>query len=223
VKPLRAVVSPGWPGVGTPVALLLHGLGSDEHDLPSLAPWLPPGLAWASLRAPLDFDFGGATWFPLELPTASEPVPRDPERAGIDAATDAIWGWVDARAPANAPVVPVGFSQGGLMALQLLRTRPNRVAATVVLSGLVADAPHPADSTLAETRPPVFWGRGTADAVIWAEAIERTSAWLPGHSTLTERVYPGLGHGVGESELADVRAFLDEHLAPRVPEPRLEA
>ena len=35
----------------------------------------------------------------------------------------------------------VGFSQGGLMATQLLRTRPGRVAATVVLSGFVqADA-----------------------------------------------------------------------------------
>ena len=53
----------------------------------------------------------------------------------------------------------VGFSQGGLMATQLLRTRPGRVAATVVLSGFVQAAPQPADEQLAAERPAVFWGR----------------------------------------------------------------
>jgi pimeloyl-ACP methyl ester carboxylesterase len=40
-------------------------------------------------------------------------------------------------------VAAVGFSQGGLMATQLLRTRPERVAAIVVLSGFVQAAPPP--------------------------------------------------------------------------------
>lgn len=48
--------------------------------------------------------------------------------------------------------------------------------------------------------------------MIAADAIERTSQWLPMHSTLTERVYPGLAHGIGDQEIADVRAFLSERL-----------
>ena len=32
--------------------------------------------------------------------------------------------------------------------------------------------------------------------------------WLPRHSTLTERIYEGLGHSVSEAELADVLTFL---------------
>ncbi len=209
MKPLRAVLSPVWPGAESdsrsPVVLLLHGLGSNEHDLPSLAPWLPEGQAWASLRAPLKMEWGGATWFPLDLP-------NEPLQEGIDAATEAIWDWVAAHVPVNAPIVPLGFSQGGLMALQLLRTRPERVATTVVLSGLVAGVPLPADALLAESRPPVFWGRGSVDTVIWPEAIERTAGWLPDHATLTARIYSGLGHGVSEEELADVREFLDANL-----------
>ncbi len=86
MNPLRSRVSPTWPGPSSdgpsPVVLLLHGLGSNENDLPSLAAWLPRGLAWASLRAPIEMDHGGASWFPLDLP-------NEPEQAGVEAATDA--------------------------------------------------------------------------------------------------------------------------------------
>ena len=205
MKLLDAVLSPAWPEPSSdpaaPVVLLLHGLGSNEYDLPSLAPYLPRGFAWASLRAPLDMDFGGATWFPLDLP-------NEPEQDGIDTATDAIWAWVDASLPATTPLVPLGFSQGGLMALQLLRTRPERIAATVVLSGLIVRGDQPADGALAESRPPVFWGRGDADGVIWPEAIARLAEWLPQHADATIRVYPGLAHGVNGEEMDDVKAFL---------------
>lgn len=85
-------------------------------------------------------------------------------------------------APAGRVAV-VGFSQGGLMATQLLRTRPEQVAATVVLSGLVQAAPQPADERPAAERPPVFWGRGGRDRLVIAEAIERTGQWPPAHST----------------------------------------
>ncbi len=98
------------------------------------------------------------------------------------------------------------------MALQMLRTRPERLAATVVLSGLVSDAEQPADALIAESRPPVFWGRGEADTVIWPAMIERMTAWLPGHATLTERVYPGLAHGISEQEMRDAREFLRSNL-----------
>ena len=94
------------------------------------------------------------------------------------------------------------------MASQLLRTRPERVAAAAILSGYVQSAPQPADTTLTEYPRPVFWGRGTADAVIPPRAVEATSEFLPGHSVLTERVYRGLPHSVNEEELADLAAFL---------------
>jgi phospholipase/carboxylesterase len=65
---------------------------------------------------------------------------------------------------------------------------------------------------LAVSRPHVFWGRGAEDRVIAAPAIARTSAFLPTHATLHERVYPGLAHGIDAAEIADVRDFLIEHV-----------
>ena len=81
-----------------------------------------------------------------------------------------------------------------------------------MLAGWVQAVPQPADERLATERPAVFWGRGDRDGIINADAIERTSQWLPAHSSLTERVYPGLAHGVSDQEIADVRDFLTKRL-----------
>lgn len=196
----------GRPDAATPpaVALLLHGYGSNERDLAGLVPMLGQQLPWASLRAPLPAGPGTA-WFEIT-------TPGSPSAAPVEAATAAIWAWVDEHLDATTRVVPIGFSQGGLMATQLLRTRPERVLAPVVLGGFVLGAPQPADAALAASRPAVFWGRGAEDRVIAAHATARTSEWLPAHSTLTERVYPGLAHGIDARELADVREFLSRSL-----------
>lgn len=201
---LRDVRSPEWAADGSPVVLFLHGYGSHEHDLAGLAPALPIDGPWASLRAPLDMPGGGAAWVPITTPGRPDPD-------AVAEAADAIWAWVEANVDDGSTIVPIGFSQGGVMASQLLRTRPERVAATVILGGFVVSAPQPADDAIAASRPPVFWGRGTEDRVIAEHAVATTSEWLPGHTTLTERVYPGLAHGIHAEELADVRAFLDAH------------
>lgn len=195
------------------VALLLHGFGSNERDLAGLMPALGLDLPWASLRAPLPAGPGSA-WFQIT-------TPGSPDAAPVEAATAAIWAWVDEHLDAATRVVPIGFSQGGLMATQLLRTRPERVLAPVVLGGFVLGAPQPADELLATSRPGVFWGRGAEDRVIAAHAVARTSDWLPRHATLVERVYPGLAHGISADEVADVREFLAAHV-PSVVRPVVE-
>lgn len=205
---LTDVRSPGWDvGVAEApaVLLLLHGYGSNEHDLTGLIPALGVDLPWASLRAPLELGAGAAAWFTITTPGNPDPAP-------VEAATEAIWAWVDTHLAPSARVIPLGFSQGGLMASQLLRTRPERVLAPVILGGFVLGAAQPGDTDLARTRPPVFWGRGADDRVIGEPAINRTSAYLPEHSTLVDRVYPGLAHGINDAELGDVRAFVTEHL-----------
>lgn len=195
---LYADVSANWTPEAPVVLLLLHGYGANEQDLAPLGPLLAPDLPWAALRAPVLVAPGGYAWYSFAALGDRDPGP----------ATAAVWQWIDTHLAPSAKVTAVGFSQGGLMASQLLRTRPERLAATAVLSGSVHAEPQPADERLAAERPAVFYGRGTADTVISADAIERTRQWLPGHSTLTERVYPGLAHGISNQEIADVRAFL---------------
>jgi phospholipase/carboxylesterase len=107
----------------------------------------------------------------------------------------------------------LGFSQGGAMSIHLMRHAPERFAYAVSLAGFVVPGDAPADVRLAALAPPVFWGRGTEDTVIPRSFIEATQRWLPHHSTLTERIYEGLGHSVSDAELADVVTFLQAQYA----------
>ena len=203
VRTLDDVRSTRWntkPETGA-VLLFLHGFGSNEHDLSSLAQPLNLELPWASLRAPLELGQGAAAWFQIEIPGV-------PDAAPVEQATKMIWAWVDENLDPEIKIIPIGFSQGGLMASQLLRTRPERVVATTILGGFVLGAAQSGDELLAERRPAIFWGRGQQDQVIAPVAIKRTSEFLPQHGTLTERTYPGLAHGINAEELLDVRSHV---------------
>lgn len=190
-----------------PVLLLLHGYGSDEHDLFGLAPYLPERFVVASVRAPLapPWPMPGASWYPIEGLDG-----RDPD--AVTLAARAVLAWVR-DAVGEAPVGLLGFSQGGAVALQTLRADPDAVSFAVVLAGYAAGGELPGDAVLAARRPPVFWGRGAADDVIPAALVDATAQWLPVHSELSGRVYPGLTHSISQDELDDVRAFLDARLA----------
>ena len=192
-----------------PVLLLLHGYASDEHDLFGLVPFLPDDFAVASVRAPLTppWPTPGASWYPIEGLNG-----RDP--ADVTVAAEALLAWI-AEHIGERPVGLLGFSQGGAVAVQTLRVAPDAVSFAVVLAGYAAGGELPGDAVLAQRRPPVFWGRGSRDDVIPPHLIDMTAQWLPTHSELTGRVYPGLTHSVSEDELTDVRAFLDARLASR--------
>ena len=185
-----------------PLIVLLHGYGSNEHDLPGLVSWLGVDYPWVSLRAPFALQQGGFAWFPIT-------TPLKPSADDVRVATDAVWQWLDDRVDSSVPLLVIGFSQGGLMTTQLLRTRPERLIRTAVLAGFVAESAQAADAELAEARPDVFWSRGTADTVISDEAHERTRRVLGELTKLHEKVYPGLGHSVDERVLADLREYVN--------------
>jgi phospholipase/carboxylesterase len=186
---------------GTPLLVLLHGVGSNERDLLGLAPGLPAEWTLASLRAPLQVG-PGFGWYPLSAPGSPDPV-------AVDTGLEAVLTWLDGVAGDHGRVGLLGFSQGGSMALQALRTRPSAFAFAVSLSGFVV--PGGSDEALSAVRPPVFLGHGDADPVIPPAATARTSAWAAANTDVTERTYPGLPHAVSGEELADVRAFIEAH------------
>ena len=189
---------------GRPLLVLLHGYGSHEGDLFSLSPALPLGPVVASLRAPLLAGPCNA-WFPLTFET-----PIDEHATNADAAARAILDWLDTTQSTSIGLL--GFSQGGAVALQLLRLAPTRFDYAVMLSGFVVGASHPGDAALAAAKPPVFWGRGTLDQVIPPIAIQTTEEWLPSHSTLTTRIYEDVAHGISNPELKDLTAFISSQL-----------
>lgn len=187
--------------VGRPLLVLLHGFGSHEGDLFGLSPYLPLRPVIASVRAPLVASMGYA-WFPLMDGGMAAALDA------ADASTDALLGWLDREAPEAPSVGVLGFSQGGAMAIELLRREPGRFAFAASLAGFALPGEREGDAELATVRPPVFWGRGTEDQVIPSEAVVRTQQWLPAHADVDARIYEGLGHSVSERELGDLVAWL---------------
>lgn len=201
-----------WSAAGTDredrsLLLVLHGYGSNEADLFQLAPFLPLEPVIASLRAPLvaPFPIDGWSWYPVDQPGR-------PQQDGLTASTAAILAWLDRLPYTPDSIGLLGFSQGGAMTIELLRAAPERFSFAVNLSGYAAVGQQPGDAALAALRPPVFWGRGTLDDVIPADAVRHTTEWLPDHTRLVGRIYEGLPHAISQQELADVRGFIERQL-----------
>ncbi|GAA1943479.1 alpha/beta hydrolase [Microbacterium deminutum] len=189
-----------------PLLVLLHGYGADEHDLFGLTPVLPDRFDVAAVRAPLPppWPAPGYSWYPIEGLESRDPV-------HVTDAASRLLEWLDAIAPAAA-VGLLGFSQGGAVAIQAMRLEPERFAFVVVLSGYATPGELPGDAALAKRGLPVFWGRGTRDDVVPEFLVTHTTQWLPAHSHLSGRVYPGLTHSVSDQEVVDVRTFLEKQL-----------
>ncbi|KAB1662199.1 esterase [Pseudoclavibacter chungangensis] len=210
---------------GRPLVVVLHGFGSDDADVHAITDRLGTRPVFLSLRAPLAAPepIPGAAWFPLRFASdgtvlgAGAGAEHDAARADVDegatqAATDVlarIDGILAAEGVTPSSLAFVGFSQGGIVAMQALRLAPERVATTVLFSGLVVPAPLPGDAVLAERRPRILWGRGALDPVIPAAAVEFTEQWLEAHTTPEVIVEPAIGHELTNAELAAAAELLD--------------
>jgi phospholipase/carboxylesterase len=199
---------------GRPLLVLLHGRGSDENDLVRVTMALPAGFAVASVRAPIAEGFGWSWFDPDEGGPSGDPHPEH-----ADQAADAVLEWLHGLDWVPPHIGTLGFSQGGAMAVHLMRRDPYRFDFAVNLAGFVVRGDQLGDAALATQRPHVFWGRGADDPLFTTEILRRTEPWLSRHSTLTTGHYSGLGHSVSPDQLRDVALFLQERLQARAAAP----
>jgi phospholipase/carboxylesterase len=209
------------PKPGDDLLLLLHGFEGTEHDLDDRFPELPESVVTVSLRAPVQQDAGHA-WFLDDY--------------GVSDTADTILGWLDDLASDAhgsdghgldehgldehgsdghdfASVGVLGVSQGGAMALELLRKSPERFAYAVQLSGILLGLD--AAPELAKLHPPVFSGHGELDEIVPPPDVAATNEWLADHTALTVKQYVGMGHWISAGEATDVCAFIAGVLADR--------
>lgn len=183
------------PKPGDDLLMLLHGFEGTEHDLDGRFSELPKSVVTASLRAPGEQGAGHA-WFLDDY--------------GVKDAVDGILAWLDTQT-GFATVGVLGLSQGGAMALELLRKAPDRFAYAVQLSGVLLGLD--AAPRLAELHPPVFSGHGELDEIVPKPDVVATNEWLASHTDLTVGDYVGMGHWISVAEASDVSAFVTRVLA----------
>ena len=200
------VATAGSTDPAAPLVVLLHGRGSHEGEIITLADRLPPGPAYAAVRAPIA-EGGGYAWF------ANRGIGR-PVAESLRATMDWFSGWLDGVAPEGRPVIVVGFSGGAAFAGGLLLDDPARFTGAAILYGtLPFDAGVPTTpARLAGV--PVMVVQGEQDAVIPRELLDRTWQYLLGESgaDATGHRGPG-GHGITPGALHAVADWLSERVA----------
>lgn len=204
--PTPVVATYGETSPDAPLVVLLHGRGSNEQDIISLAPRLPTGVTYAAVRAPIA-EGGGYAWF------ANRGIGR-PVAESLAHTMAWFRSWLDGIAAAGRPVVVIGFSGGGAFAGGLVLSEPARfTGAGILFATLPFDAGVPVEpSQLAHL--PVFVAQGDQDHVIPAELLDRTWNYLNDGSgaPVVARRSPG-GHGITAPILADLGDWIRERFS----------
>ncbi|HWQ13387.1 MAG TPA: dienelactone hydrolase family protein [Roseiflexaceae bacterium] len=198
-----------------PLLVLLHGYGSNEHDLHSLAPYLDERLLVVSARAPMMLMPGSYAWFEIAFYQDEEgrtQIAVDPRQAALSATVAAEFVEQAARAYGADPrrVLVGGFSQGASIAAIVALTRPELAAGAAVLSGIV-----PSELLDALPQPERLAGKpflvthGTEDAVVPVAHGRATRELLRGLAVeLTYHEYPGMAHEINMACLQDLAAWV---------------
>jgi len=188
----------------TPLVVLLHGRGADEHDLLTVIDRLPRNFAYTSIRGLVRVEDGGYTWF--ENRGIARPIAKSVRESVV-----VLRAWLDEVAPLPQRCFLLGFSAGMMMAGALILSDPARYAGAILLSGaLPFDAGIPTEAgTLAAL--PIFYGRGLNDDVIPAPLVAQSEVYLRERSgaELTLREYPN-AHTISRREIQDIADWLGE-------------
>ena len=208
------------PGDGPhPTVLMLHGWGASAHDLLGLAPILHRGGALVlSPQGPVAFELApdqapgmlGYGWWPIT-------PDREIDEGAFDAARGHVRRFLDEacqRYPIDRrKIVVLGFSQGGVMAYDLVLGDPERFAGLVALStwmpGHVDDA-TPQQEGLQNF--PTLVVHGTKDPMIPVERAQDTRQRLLARGVNVQYREFEMAHEISQEALREVVIWLEERV-----------
>ena len=150
-----------------PLIIMLHGVGSNEEDLFSLANNLPDKFLVVSARGPITLGPGSYGWYHLDMSTGK--IIYDKLEAE-KARTTIIQFLQDLKTEHSydpSQVYLMGFSQGSIMSLSVALTRPDLIKGVAVMSGRLLEEIKPQIKKGPElSRLKIFISHGTKDPVL---------------------------------------------------------
>lgn len=194
-----------------PVALLLHGYGSNEEDLFSFASELPDDLFIISVRAPYDLQPYGHAWYAINF-TADNEKFSDNNQA--KQSRDLIANFID-EISNHYPIDPsnvtlIGFSQGTILSYAVALTYPEKVKNVVALSGYINE--EIINTTKGYDHLDIYISHGTVDQVIPASWANKAPNYLKGLNIKNSYKEFPVGHGVSPQNFFDFKKWLESRI-----------
>lgn len=204
-------------GQAQQLMLLFHGVGATALDLVPLGRVLAaefPEAFIVSVAAPAPSGAGeGRQWFSvMDISEDNRPARV---RAALPAFEAAVAQWQQEAGVARDAVALIGFSQGGIMALESTRDRPAIAGRVVSIAGRFAQLPQTPNPDVT-----LHMFHGKLDPVIpYGFTVEAAQYLVAIGADLTADVIPHLGHAISE----DVAELLIERLRGHLPKRTWEA
>ena len=204
-------------GQARQLMLLFHGVGSTALDLVPLGRALAaefPDAFIVSVAAPAPSGAGGGReWFPV-LGISEENRPERIE-AAMPAFLATVSHWQKEAGVGTDAVALIGFSQGGIMALESTRDQPAVAGRVVSIAGRFATLPTEPN---AGTTLHMFHGK--LDPVIpYGFTVEAAQHLVRLGADVTADVIPHVGHQIND----DIADLLIERLRGHLPKRTWEA
>lgn len=183
--------------------IMVHGRGADAGDILGLAEYFErPDIAYLAPEA------AGHTWYPNRFLVPVEQ--NEPYLSSALGVLAMLVGDLENAGIAAERIFLLGFSQGACLSLEFAARNPRRYGGVFALSGGLIGASVKAENysgSLAGT--PVFLGCSDIDPHIPLARVKESSAVMAAlGATVTERIYPGMGHTVTGDEVEEIKKVL---------------
>ena len=202
----QPLATAGAPLGKSPVALIMvHGRNAAPANILSLVPSFGrPDLTYLAPAA------AGGTWYPLSFMAETEK--NEPGlSSGLWVLDQLVRHVVDSGVRKDR-IVLLGFSQGACLSAEFAASHADRYGGVVLYSGGLIGPPGTTwnySGSFGGT--PVFLGCSDVDAHVPETRVDESAAVFQRMAaTVTERIYPGMGHLVNDEEIGFTKALLGE-------------
>lgn len=213
LKLVHEVIEPNEKSENPPLLIMLHGYGSNEKDLFSMAPMLNNKALVVSLRAPISLPWGGFAWYEIDFTQLGRGKMSNLAQAqsSLELLQKEIPGLHEYYGTNPQKTWLMGFSQGCILSYALSLSQPVRFSKVLALSGYILKELVPEKYAVEELRNLDFFvSHGIQDEVLpveWARSsVEMLEKLNISHQF---REYP-MGHGVNPACFEDMRKWMKE-------------
>ena len=201
--------------------IMLHGLGDQGDGWADIAPQLKeklPNTKFIFPHAPsrpitLNRGMRMPGWYDI---ASLEDINQSEDAEGLEESKSYLESLIKAEVDqglVSEKVLVGGFSQGGAVALMMLRSE-YKLGGIVALSSYLPLRSMPGVVSKENNKTPVWMAHGNADQVVDYQFGLNSSEQLKGlEQTVEFKTYSGMGHSACPQEMLDMAAFIVKRLA----------